>query len=85
MVQAGTSVGATGQLGIPPGDFAAQRIENGRLVMEFVRPPEPQMRSLAGILGPSPAGPVDPLDIDEAVSLGITEEWRRTASSGPTP
>lgn len=83
----GTSVGERGQitiereirekLGIRPKDLAVQRVENGRLVVEFVRPHEPHMRSLAGILGPSPAQPREPLDIDEAVAAGIAEEWRQ--------
>jgi bifunctional DNA-binding transcriptional regulator/antitoxin component of YhaV-PrlF toxin-antitoxin module len=84
----GTSVGERGQitiereireqLGIKPKDLAVQRVQDGRLVVEFVRPPEPHMRSLAGILGPSPAQPREPLDIDDAVARGVAEEWRRT-------
>ncbi|MBF8290930.1 MAG: hypothetical protein HW391_1898 [Chloroflexi bacterium] len=83
----GTSVGERGQitiereirekLGIRPKDLAVQRVENGTLVVEFVRPYEPHMRSLAGILGPSPRHPREPLDIDEAVAAGIAEEWRQ--------
>ncbi|HSO29255.1 MAG TPA: hypothetical protein VLS28_05085 [Candidatus Sulfomarinibacteraceae bacterium] len=83
----GTSVGERGQitierqirdkLGIRPRDLAIQRVEDGKLVVEFVRPYEPHMRSLAGILGPSPRQPREPLDIDEAVATGIAEEWRQ--------
>lgn len=83
----GTSVGERGQitierqirnkLGIRPKDLAIQRVEDGKLVVEFVRPYEPHMRSLAGILGPSPVQPRGPLDIDEAVAAGIAEEWRQ--------
>jgi bifunctional DNA-binding transcriptional regulator/antitoxin component of YhaV-PrlF toxin-antitoxin module len=84
----GTSVGERGQitiereireqLGIKPKDLAVQRVQDGRLVVEFVRPPEPHMRSLAGILGPSPAQPREPLDIDDAVARGVAEEWRQS-------
>lgn len=82
----GTSVGERGQitiereireqLGIKPKDLAVQRVQDGRLVVEFVRPPEPHMRSLAGILGPSPGQPREPLDVDSAVAQGVAEEWR---------
>jgi bifunctional DNA-binding transcriptional regulator/antitoxin component of YhaV-PrlF toxin-antitoxin module len=82
----GTSVGERGQitierrireeLGVRPRDFAVQRVENGRLVVEFIRPYEPHDRSLAGILGPSPTQPSKALDIDEATGHGIAEEWR---------
>ena len=84
----GTSVGERGQitiergireqLGIKPKDLAVQRVQDGRLVVEFVRPPEPHMRSLAGILGPSPGQPREPLDIDSAVAQSVAEEWRRS-------
>lgn len=83
----GTSVGERGQitierdirrkLGIQPKDVAVQRIEDGRLVIEFVRPVEPHTRSLAGILGPSPRTPPEPLDIDSAVGGAIADEWQR--------
>ena len=81
----GTSVGERGQitiertirerLGIRPKDIAVQRVEDGRLVVEFIRPHEPHMRSLAGILGPTPNRPREPLDFDAAVGRGIAEEW----------
>lgn len=81
----GTSVGERGQitierairerLGIKAKDIAVQRVEDGRLVVEFIRPHEAHMRSLAGILGPSPQRPREPLEMDEAVSRGIAEEW----------
>jgi bifunctional DNA-binding transcriptional regulator/antitoxin component of YhaV-PrlF toxin-antitoxin module len=86
----GTSVGERGQitierairerLGIRPKDVAVQRVEDGRLVVEFVRPHEPHMRSLAGILGPSPKQPLEPLDVDDAIGRGIAEEWREYLS-----
>jgi bifunctional DNA-binding transcriptional regulator/antitoxin component of YhaV-PrlF toxin-antitoxin module len=93
----GTSVGERGQitierdirerLGIKPRDIAIQRVEEGRLVVEFVRPHEPHSRSLVGILGPSSFQPVRSTDIDGAVSEGIAEEWRsyleREADEGP--
>jgi bifunctional DNA-binding transcriptional regulator/antitoxin component of YhaV-PrlF toxin-antitoxin module len=82
----GTSVGERGQitierairerLGIRPKDIAVQRVEDGRLVVEFIRPHEPHMRSLAGILGPSPRRSHEPLGIDDTVGRGIAEEWR---------
>ncbi len=87
----GTSVGERGQitiereirrqLGIRPKDLAVQRVEDGRLVVEFVRPPEPHMRSLAGILGPPPRHPDEQLNIDRAVAQGIAEEWRASADN----
>lgn len=91
----GTSVGERGQitierqirdkLGIRPKDLAIQRVEDGKLVVEFVRPYEPHTRSLAGILGPPPIQPREPLDIDEAVASGIAEEWRQyVAAQVPT-
>ena len=86
----GTSVGERGQitierqireqLGIRPKDLAVQRVEDGKLVVEFVRPYEAHMRSLGGILGPSPRQPREPLDIDEAVATGIAEEWRQSVA-----
>ena len=82
----GSSVGERGQftiersirerLGIRPKDIAVQRVEDGRLVVEFIRPHEPHMRSLAGILGPSPQRPQEPLGIDDTVGRGIAEDWR---------
>lgn len=82
----GTSVGERGQitierairerLGIKPRDIAVQRVEDGRLVVEFVRPHEPHLRSLAGILGPAADAPKAPIDTDDAVARGIAEEWR---------
>jgi bifunctional DNA-binding transcriptional regulator/antitoxin component of YhaV-PrlF toxin-antitoxin module len=86
----GTSVGERGQitiereireqLGIRPKDLAVQRVQDGRLVVEFVRPPEPHMRSLAGILGASPKHPGEPLDVDGAVAQGFAEEWRQSVA-----
>ena len=82
----GTSVGERGQitierdirraLDIQPKDVAVQRIEHGRLVVEFIRPVEPHSRSLAGILGPSPITPPLPPDDDASVGASIAEEWQ---------
>ncbi len=82
----GTSVGGRGQitierdirraLDIQPKDVAVQRIEHGRLVVEFIRPVEPHTRSLAGILGPSPVTPPEPSAEDASVGASIAEEWR---------
>jgi len=90
----GTSVGERGQitieheirekLGIKPKDIAVQHVRDGRLVVDFVRPQEPHMRSLAGILGPSPRRANEPLDIDDAVGKGIAEEWRQAVADEPT-
>ena len=99
----GTSVGERGQitierdirreLDIQPKDVAVQRIEHGRLIVEFIRPVAPHTRSLAGILGPAPRTPSEPLDIDTAVGGSIAEEWQeylaneaqQTAKPPPTP
>jgi len=99
----GTSVGERGQitierdirreLDIQPKDVAVQRIEDGRLVVEFIRPVEPHTRSLAGILGPAPRTPPGPSDEDSSVGGSIAEEWRaylareaeQTAQVPPTP
>ena len=64
------------QLGIKPKDIAVQRVEDGRLVVEFLRPHEPHMRSLVGILGPSPNQTREPLDVDTVTGRSIAEEWR---------
>jgi bifunctional DNA-binding transcriptional regulator/antitoxin component of YhaV-PrlF toxin-antitoxin module len=86
----GTSVGERGQitiereirqqLDIKPKDIAVQRVQDGRLVVEFVRPPEPHMRSLAGILGPSPGQPPEPLDVDGTVAESVAAEWRQSVA-----
>ena len=82
----GTSVGERGritiqrdirrELDIQPKDVAVQRIEHGRLIVEFIRPVAPHARSLAGILGPSPRTPPEPSGIDTAVGEAIAEEWQ---------
>lgn len=82
----GTSVGERGQitierdlrerLGVKPKDIAIQRVEDGRLVVEFVRPHEPHTRSLVGILSTSASPPDASADLDDAVGRGIAEEWR---------
>ena len=87
----GTSVGERGQitiereirekLGVRPRDIAVQRVQDGRLVVEFVRPHEPHMRSLARILGPSPRRLTEPPDIDDAVGQGLAEEWRQSEAN----
>jgi len=43
-------------LGVMPGDLATQRVEEGRLVVEFV--PAPHHRSLLGILKQPGAKPI---------------------------
>lgn len=44
------------QLGIKPGDRAVERVEDGRLVVEFM--PRPHRRSLLGILRQPSAPPI---------------------------
>ena len=82
----GTSVGERGQitierdirreLDIQPKDVAVQRIEHGRLIVEFIRPVAPHTRSLAGILGPSLRTPPEPSDEDSSIGGSIAEEWQ---------
>ena len=67
-----TSVGERGQvtiekaireeLGVYAGDYAVQRVEDGRVVIEFV--PGPHRRSLAGILRDKVRPVVDDTDWD---------------------
>jgi hypothetical protein len=61
---------------------AIQHVEDGRLIVEFVRAYQPHLRSLAAILGPPPARPQEPLEIDDAVARGIAEGWRESLA-GP--
>jgi bifunctional DNA-binding transcriptional regulator/antitoxin component of YhaV-PrlF toxin-antitoxin module len=81
----GTSVGERGQitiekeirerLGVRPKDIAIQNVEDGRLVVTFVKPHEPHMRSVAGILGPPPRLP-DPDKVwDELVEEAAATEY----------
>jgi bifunctional DNA-binding transcriptional regulator/antitoxin component of YhaV-PrlF toxin-antitoxin module len=88
----GTSVGERGQitieksirerLGVEPKDIAIQHVEDGRLVVTFVKPHEPHMRSLAGVLGPPPRLPDPNLDWDElvadAAAAAFLEKERRS-------
>ncbi|HYK94545.1 MAG TPA: AbrB/MazE/SpoVT family DNA-binding domain-containing protein [Candidatus Dormibacteraeota bacterium] len=62
------------ELGVYAGDQAVQRIENGRVVIEFV--PAPHRRSLAGILR------------DRARPVADDDDWaavRARADSMPDP
>lgn len=62
------------ELGVYAGDQALQRIENGRVVIEFV--PAPHHRSLAGALH------------DKVTRVPPDEDWRRlrdAARSTPDP
>jgi len=96
----GPSVGERGQitiersirerLGTRARDIAVQRVEDGRLIAEFIRPHEPHMRSRAGILGAAPGEPGAPIDqdLDAAVDRGIAEESSANLASelpGPRP
>jgi bifunctional DNA-binding transcriptional regulator/antitoxin component of YhaV-PrlF toxin-antitoxin module len=82
----GSSVGERGQitiersirerLGVRPKDIAVQRVEEGHLVVEFIRPHTPHMRSLAGFLAPTADPSREPVDLDASVGRGIAEEWR---------
>ncbi len=81
----GTSVGERGQitiekqvrekLGIMPKDIAIQHVEDGRLVVTFVKRYEPHMRSLAGILGPPPRLPDPSKSWDELVADAAAAEY----------
>ena len=81
----GTSVGERGQitiekqvrekLGIKPRDIAIQHVEDGRLVVTFVKRYEPHMRSLAGILGPPPRLPDPSKSWDELVEEAAAAEY----------
>ena len=92
----GTSVGERGQitiekeirekLGIKPRDIAIQHVEDGRLVVTFVKRYEPHMRSLAGILGPPPRLPDPNMSWDELVAdaaAAAYAEKERQARGGP--
>jgi bifunctional DNA-binding transcriptional regulator/antitoxin component of YhaV-PrlF toxin-antitoxin module len=81
----GTSVGDRGQitiekeirekLGVRPRDIAVQQIEDGRLIVTFVKPYEPHMRSVAGVLGPPPRLPDPSKSWDELVEEAATAEY----------
>jgi bifunctional DNA-binding transcriptional regulator/antitoxin component of YhaV-PrlF toxin-antitoxin module len=82
----GTSVGERGQitiekeirekLGVRPKDIAMQHVEEGRLVVTFVKQYEPHMRSVAGILGPPPRLPDPNKSWDELVEEAAATEYR---------
>jgi bifunctional DNA-binding transcriptional regulator/antitoxin component of YhaV-PrlF toxin-antitoxin module len=81
----GSRVGQRGQitiekelretLGVRPRDIAVQHVEDGRLVVTFVRRPEPHMRSLAGVLGPPPRRPDPGKSWDELVEEAAAAEY----------
>jgi bifunctional DNA-binding transcriptional regulator/antitoxin component of YhaV-PrlF toxin-antitoxin module len=81
----GTSVGERGQitiekeirerLGVRPKDIAVQQIEDGRLVVTFVKPYEPHMRSVAGVLGPPPRLPDPGKSWNELVEVAAAAEY----------
>ena len=81
----GTTVGDRGQitiekavrdtLGIRARDIAVQRVENGRLVVTFLRPAESHRRSLAGVLGPPPRRPPADETWETAVEDEIAADW----------
>ena len=81
----GTSVGERGQitiekeirekLGVRPKDIAVQQIEDGRLVVTFVKPYQPHMRSVAGILGPPPRLPDPGRSWDDLVEEAAATEY----------
>jgi bifunctional DNA-binding transcriptional regulator/antitoxin component of YhaV-PrlF toxin-antitoxin module len=81
----GSKVGQRGQitiekeirdtLGVRPRDIAVQHVEDGRLVVTFVRQPEPHMRSLAGVLGPPPRQPDPGKSWDELVEEAAAAEY----------
>jgi bifunctional DNA-binding transcriptional regulator/antitoxin component of YhaV-PrlF toxin-antitoxin module len=81
----GTSVGERGQitiekgirekLGVRPKDIAIQHVEDGRLVVTFVKQHQPHMRSVAGILGPPPRVPDPARSWDELVEEAAAAEY----------
>jgi bifunctional DNA-binding transcriptional regulator/antitoxin component of YhaV-PrlF toxin-antitoxin module len=81
----GTSVGERGQitiekeirekLGVRPKDIAVQQIEDGRLVVTFVKPYQPHMRSIAGVLGPPPRLPDPNKSWDDLVEEAAAAEY----------
>ena len=81
----GTSVGERGQitiekeirerLGVRPKDIAIQNVEEGRLVVTFVKPYEPHMRSVAGILGPPLRLPDPNRSWGELVEMATAAEY----------
>lgn len=81
----GSTVGERGQitiekeirerLGIRPKDIAVQHVEDGRLVVTFLKQPEPHMRSLAGVLGPPPRRPDPAKSWDELVEEAAAAEY----------
>jgi AbrB family looped-hinge helix DNA binding protein len=52
------------QLGVQPGDLAIERVEDGRLVVDFLRP---HRESLRGILRKFSDAPIEPITDWEAV------------------
>ena len=67
-------------LGVRPDDVAVQSVENGSLVVKFMRLPAPHERSLAGIVGPPPQSPSDESWEDAVAGEIVAAE---TAASGP--
>jgi AbrB family looped-hinge helix DNA binding protein len=62
------------ELGVYAGDLAVQRVEDGRVVIEFV--PAPHQRSLAGVLG------------DKVTHWPTDQDWRAlqdAAEATPDP
>jgi len=81
----GTTVGERGQitiekavrdtLGIRARDIAVQRVEDGRLVVTFLRPAESHRRSLAGVLGPPPRRPRAGETWETAIEDEVAADW----------
>ena len=63
------------QLDVRPKDIAVQHVEDGRLVVTFLKQPEPHMRSLAGVLGPPPRRPDPGKSWDELVEEAAAAEY----------
>jgi hypothetical protein len=63
-------------LGVMPRDIAIQHVEDGRLVVTFVKRYELHMRSLAGVLGPPPRLPDPGRSWDELVEEAAAAEHR---------
>ena len=81
----GSTVGERGQitiakeirekLGVSPRDVAIQHVEDGRLVVTFVKHFSPHTRSVAGILGPPPRLPEQGKSWDEILEDAAAAEY----------
>lgn len=72
------------ELGIAPGDLAVERVEDGRLVVEFV--PAAHRESLLGALREYARGPIEDWDaLKEATWSARSREIREVMDAGAPP